>query len=110
MNSDCYKVNPLQRGGISQDGRSLKALLSTYIPIDERQIEDLIGFTERYGTLLAYYNAQNQVEGDWQPFISSDLSTILANVSKRNYKNISETFEQYLQSLVAEKTTARFPN
>ncbi len=108
MKSDCYKLNPLQRGGTSQDGRSLKALLSTYILIDERQIEDLIGFTESYGTLLAYYNTQNQVEGDWQPFIISDLSTILANVSKRNYKNISETFEQYLQYLTAELTANRY--
>lgn len=108
MKSDCYKLNPLQRGGTSQDGRSLKALLSTYILIDERQIEDLIGFTESYGTLLAYYNTQNQVEGDWQPFIISDLSTILANVSKRNYKNISETFEHYLQHLTAELTANRY--
>jgi hypothetical protein len=99
MSPDCYKLNPLQRGGTSQDQRFLKALLSTYVQIDERQTKDLIYFADQYATLLAYYNNNNQLDGDWQPFLRADLSTTLARVMQRNYRAVGETYDKYLQNL-----------
>jgi hypothetical protein len=101
MSPNCYKLNPLQRGGTSQDQRFLKALLSTYVQIDERQTKDLIYFAEQYATLLAYYNNNNQLDGDWQSFLRGDLSTTLARVMQRNYRAVGETYDKYLQRLRA---------
>lgn len=108
MNPSCYQLNPLQRGGTSQDQRYLAALLTHTALVDSRDIKDLITFVDDYATLLAYYNQQNQWEGDWQSFMRSDPLTFLARIGRKAYKaeynTISEKYHKALYKLRYELT------
>lgn len=108
MNPSCYQLNPLQRGGTSQDQRYLMALLTDANLVDARDIKDLITFVDDYATLLAYYNQNNQWDGDWQSLIRSDPLTFLARIGHEDYKTtyntISENYHKTLYKLRYELT------
>ena len=108
MSTDCYKLNPLQRGGTSRNHRALRALLPDYIQMDERRIEDLILFADKYAALLAYYTADNTYDGDWQDFIATDISTILARIVKTDYTLVGETFDKYRETLEKDPSPVNY--
>lgn len=62
------------RDGTSQLQRTQAALAEDYVCIEERTIEDWLNFAEKYAKELNYYNAQNQVQGDWSGFLSGNVS------------------------------------
>lgn len=68
MIQDCNSKNPLLRDGTSQQQRLLKALLPSYVSVDERSMQDLITFATNYGTQINYFDVNNVVAGDWQSF------------------------------------------
>ncbi|MFL5764158.1 MAG: baseplate J/gp47 family protein [Bacteroidia bacterium] len=68
MINDCNTKNPLQRDGTSQQQRLLKALLPSYVSVDERSMQDLITFANNFGTQINYYDVNNIITGDWQSF------------------------------------------
>ena len=73
------------RNGTSQAERNLPALAPDYVAVDERSIKDLLIFAQDYAKELVYFNAQNQVEGDWSHFLGEkegDLETILAYLAE----------------------------
>ncbi|MCW3084480.1 MAG: hypothetical protein JWP12_1846 [Bacteroidetes bacterium] len=71
MIKDCNTRNPLLRDGTSQQQRLLKALLPSYVSVDERSMQDLITFAGKYGKEINYYDANNAVNGDWQSFFTN---------------------------------------
>jgi hypothetical protein len=68
MIKDCNTKNPLLRDGTSQQQRLLKALLPSYVSVDERSMQDLIAFAVNYGKEINYYDSSNIVNGNWQSF------------------------------------------
>jgi hypothetical protein len=62
------------RDGTSQQQRAQAALADDYVRIEERTIVDWLNFAEKYAEELNYYNADNQVQGDWSDFLSSNIS------------------------------------
>jgi hypothetical protein len=68
MIKDCNTKNPLLRDGTSQQQRLLKALLPSYVSVDERSMQDLIAFAVNYGKEINYYDSTNSVNGNWQSF------------------------------------------
>ncbi|MCW3104348.1 MAG: hypothetical protein JWO09_2788 [Bacteroidetes bacterium] len=68
MIKDCNTKNPLLRDGTSQQQRLLKALLPSYVSVDERSMQDLIDFAVNYGKEINYYDSTNTINGDWQSF------------------------------------------
>ncbi len=62
------------RDGTSQQQRAQAALAEDYVRIEERTIADWLNFAEKYAKELNYYNADNQVQGDWSGFLSSNIS------------------------------------
>lgn len=87
MNSDCNKINPLQRSGANQYERVLQALLPSYARVDERDYADLILFAKKYAQQLNYFNSSNTVDGNWDAFMSMDVSVTLAYIMKLKVKS-----------------------
>ena len=69
MSKEGAFLNPLQRDGTSQNQRLLEALLPENNPIDERSLEDLLDYLQKYAELLLYYDVNNFPAGNWQEFI-----------------------------------------
>jgi len=97
--SDCNTLNPLQRDGTSQRQRLLTSLHPSYVSIDEREMSDLLMYAKKYATLLQYYNAKNEADGDWVDFIESDISTLIAIIARTDYQTIRSDFQSLLQTV-----------
>ncbi len=89
MANTCYDTDLLQYSGTSQLERALQALLSQYARVDERTTAQLILFAKKYGAYLNYYDATNQFTGDWQNFMASDVSVIIAAIADWKIKDIT---------------------
>jgi len=68
MSENCNSKNPLHRDGTSQEQRILKTLLPGYVAVDERNIEDLKSFVEKYAEEIVYFDLNNSADGNWKDF------------------------------------------
>ncbi|MBN1480888.1 hypothetical protein EH223_00225 [candidate division KSB1 bacterium] len=84
MISICDVKNPLVRDGSSQRQRLIEALKPENAKIDDRSMADMICFAQRYARELQYYDSANKAAGDWQSFIENDISTIVAQITKKD--------------------------
>lgn len=66
MSKLCDNNNPLFRDGTSQKQRLVKALLPDYVSVDERDMNDLIEFVNKFTSLIQYYNINNESDGTWK--------------------------------------------
>lgn len=73
MIKNCNTQNPLLRDGTSQQQRLLKALLPSYVSVDERSMEDLMSFASKFGEEINYFDATNSISGDWKAFFTNQL-------------------------------------
>jgi hypothetical protein len=103
MAADCNRKNPLIRSGTPQAERLLSALNPAYISVDERSPADLILFAQRFSSYLKYYTRDNVNVGnaDWLPFFSSDVSAVLAGLS-RLPAGVFQNFARSLQAYLAD--------
>ena len=81
--NDCSKnKNPLINNGTSQPQRLLPAMdKSRFALVDEKKYPDWIVFANNFSTFINYYGNSNTVEGNWQPFFSSDISAQLGTIA-----------------------------
>lgn len=77
----CSNKNPLKRGGTSRQQRLLNGMKKDYVNIDERRDADWIVFAQEFSAYLNYFDATNQVSGNWKPFFESDISAILGSIA-----------------------------
>ncbi|MEM1407417.1 MAG: hypothetical protein AAGG59_11620, partial [Bacteroidota bacterium] len=70
MKENCISQNPLVRDGVSQQQRLLKTLLPSYVSVDERSMQDLVGFVKDLGSEIQYYefDGANVVKDTWDIF------------------------------------------
>ena len=70
MKKKCDHKNPLQRDGLSQQQRLLKALDPSYAKLDDRTTKDLLEYAFRYAAQLRYFDFNNENTNDqnWQTF------------------------------------------
>lgn len=74
MSDNCNNKNILQRDGTSQSQRLLSALLPSYIPVDERSMDDFRAFAERFATEIRFYDLANAPDGDWVDFFTKSIA------------------------------------
>ena len=98
MKPDCNILNPLQRDGLSQDKRLIRALHPSYVAIDEKDISDLLLYAKEYAQLIQYYSLENNPSGDWSKFIESDITTLVATIEKFDAKSIKNDFEDAIEN------------
>jgi len=86
MIKDCNTKNPLLRDGTSQQQRLLKALLPSYVSVDERSMQDLITFANNYGKEIKYYDQNNTWTGDdWQAFFKDQVIDEAGQTTQPHY-------------------------
>lgn len=74
MSENCNNAkHPLLRDGTSQLRRLLKALLPSYVSVDERSMDDLIAFARRYAEEIFYYDPNNLKNGNWVDFFNQAI-------------------------------------
>ncbi len=82
MAETCIDNKAVNRSGSSQLQRIINALLPKNAPADSRDFADLILFAKKYAAYLNYYKNDNSVDGNWQAFMSMDVSVTLASIAK----------------------------
>src|SRR4030095_6791941 len=89
--------NPLQHGGTNQKERLLDGLKPEYIKVDERDYSDWIVFANEFARFLNYFDETNSSKGDWTPFFTSDISSILCFIAIQDidvyHEQIKERFD-----------------
>lgn len=99
------------RSGSSQEQRVLKALLPASAPVDERGYAELILFAKKFAAYLNYYNDNNVADGDWQPFMSMDVSVTLAGISNTPvlaYQRFQQFLYTRIKSTLVENDRKKF--
>ncbi|WP_130735399.1 hypothetical protein [Flavobacterium sp. J27] len=61
-----------------------EALIPSSSLIDGRTERDWLSFIADFASLINFYDASNQINGNWSPFILKDPVVILATISKTN--------------------------
>lgn len=81
--ANCSKnKNPLKNNGTSQAQRLLPAMdKNKFALVDEKEFADWIVFANNFSEFINYYKADNTVDGNWQPFFSSDISAQLGTIA-----------------------------
>src|ERR1041385_5808376 len=74
MSDSCNNKSPLQRDGTSQAQRLLAALLPSYVAVDERSLDDLVAFVQKFATEVKYFNLADSPDGDWVGFFNKTIS------------------------------------
>ena len=75
----CDSLTSYFGNGSSQGERYQRALAPDYVQVDERELADLLDFAQQYGSMLRYFNEENQIDGDWSDFITeAQIKPILA--------------------------------
>lgn len=93
----CSQKNPLVRNGTSQAERLLKALVPSYIKIDEKSIEDTLAFAHRYAQLIKFYDSDNQSSSNWQQFYEISMTVLLAVISTAPFKAVENDINSHLK-------------
>lgn len=85
MSKLCDNKNPLFRDGTSQQQRLIKALLPEYVSVDERDMNDLIEFVNKFTSLIQYYSINNQQDGSWKELMVDQFIDDLNQKTEPHY-------------------------
>jgi Baseplate J-like protein len=98
--------NPLIRDGVSQRQRQVLALSPDYVKIDEGDLADFLVFAHKLSEQVAYYNADNKKDGNWQEFFASSTPVQIALISKIRPQRIKDDYtlklDNFLENLSRE--------
>lgn len=82
------------REGLSRNDRISSKLEPSYVSIDGRDTNDFLEFTVKFATLINYYNFNNEIDGTWQSFFSSDVDILINSISKSKIKTTITRYEE----------------
>lgn len=78
--------------GTSQTGRFNPALAEGYFDIDEMVFEDLLAMAADHARNLRFFNPDNEPDGDWEAFFSSDEAVIIAMILTTDLRMMESDF------------------
>lgn len=93
----CSDKNSLIREGTGQYDRFKKALSPDFAKVDDRDIQDLLLFVQRYAAHVTYFDAENTSKGTWRPLFKQDLSMVLATLAVINPKQLADYHKSLLK-------------
>ena len=102
--------NLLVRDGVSQSGRSLKALHPNYARVDDRSLADFLNLASGYAAKLQYFDGQNKPDGNWKDFFERDIASVIAIVEKKNvdpYKNLLAKHKNFVNKASSASSLKR---
>lgn len=108
MTETCIIRNPLQRNGTSQRERLLKALLPSFVNVDERKTEDLLVYATKLAEQVNFFNLQNESDGNWKSFFEQDISTVVSYIALKNASEINQEYTSLRTEFLSSPTKANF--
>ena len=90
--------------GISQAERYPLALQPDYFKIDERDMDDMLRFVVELSKHFNYYNLNNQIDGDWEDILLSDINVILHIIPKFDVNSFIKKYEQLKSGISRHKS------
>jgi len=71
----------------------LTALDPASAPVDGLLGRDRLAFVAQFSRLIRFYNLNNQIEGDWQPFLLKDAAILLATIAATDYQGLHAQYQ-----------------
>src|SRR6202040_3081058 len=93
------------KDSMSQPERLISALLPENLPVDNRDIPDLLVFLHELAGQINYYNMEDQIAGDWASFLESDTHLLIAILSRLDISLLTRKYDRWR----TETTDARKP-
>ena len=95
--SDCTEnKNPLQHNGTSQLERLLPGMKKDFVRVDEKNFADWIVFTNEFAAYINYYDQKNGISGDWKPFFSNDIASLLGILAIQDVNSYKTAIKERL--------------
>ncbi|UII27379.1 hypothetical protein LVD15_02815 [Fulvivirga maritima] len=88
--------------GTSQTDRLNTLLHHEQVKIDERELADYLALLYKYAGAIKFYNLKNKEDGNWQPFLASDITFLLARIVIIDVEKIDIHFNETLYSFENE--------
>ncbi len=87
--------------GATQSDRLLRALLPTFVKVDERNTSDMLAIAAEYSKLISYYGPDNSKldNYDWSKFFTNDISVFISSIITTNLREIERHHINLLHSL-----------
>ncbi|HAN77010.1 MAG TPA: hypothetical protein DCQ31_04155 [Bacteroidales bacterium] len=83
--------------GITHNDRYLKELDAQFFKVDERSLDDFMDFITKFSKLIAFYDANNNLDGDASQILENDITVLLLQISSLDIEHIDGKFELLLQ-------------
>src|SRR4051812_35290859 len=87
-----------------------KALVPGDHLIDGRSEEDMLDFLSGFAALINFYDNNNHINGNWEPFLLKDPAFIVASVAKTRYATLYDLYHKtclYIEQLLKKDTAER---
>lgn len=84
------RINPTS----SQYNRWLRALDPGYAKVDDRSFNQLLDFSVQFGSLINFFNLDDEVDGDWVDFFQTDPNMVFASIESMQIADIEKYFDQ----------------
>ena len=78
--------------GTSQTDRIVPALAEGYFNVDEMVFEDLLAMAVDHARNLRFFNPENEPDGNWEAFFSSDEAVIIAMILTTDLRMMESDF------------------
>ncbi|WP_158800353.1 hypothetical protein [Pedobacter sp. L105] len=88
------ELKPEIKDGMSQSERYLSSLDPAYFGIDEKDTTDLLKMLADLSGQFNYYNFSNQIEGDWNAFLTSDIDILISLLSKLDSRTTTDAYRK----------------
>lgn len=84
--------------GTHQASRLLKALNPDYVKLEDRDMAIMLSFIADLSHEIKYYNLEDEEEGNWSEFYTSDISIVLASIITTDLEKIEEKFNLVIEN------------
>lgn len=80
--------------GVSQTERYPRSLQPDFFEIEERDMDDMLRFIVELSKHFNYYNLNNQVDGNWEDILISDINIVLRIIPKFGVNSFIRKYDQ----------------
>ncbi|GLR16712.1 hypothetical protein [Portibacter lacus] len=84
--------------GTHQSARLLKALDPNYVKLEDRDMAIMLAFIADLSEHIKYYNLEDEEDGNWNEFYTSDISIVLASIISTDLEKIEERFNLIIEN------------
>lgn len=85
--------------GLSRATRSRKALSSDYVKVDERELPDLLNFTNKFASYIRFYDENKDQKSTWQEFFDKDDLILLISAADIDLDKFEDEVNQRIEMI-----------